>query len=394
MHFELTEERKLLAESAASFARKVSPVERLRRLRTMPLVEGVEQRHRATADPRNWEPAVWKRMAELGWLGLFYPERLGGMGLRFFDASLVIEKLGTTLVPEPYVASVVLGGWPIFRCGNAEQQRAWLTPMIEGRTSLALAWQERESRYDVARVRTLASKTRAGWTLQGEKVFVLNGHAADHLVVSARTEDGALALFVVDAGAKGLEVQSITTMDSNRAAMIRLAGVEVGEERRLASADVQAALEWTMDLAAAAACAEGVGIARTVLEMTTSYLKVRKQFGVPIGSFQALQHRCVDMFVQTQLLESTAILAAVRADDEDVEQRRRAVSIAKARLSVGGKYVTQQSIQLHGGIGITDEHDVGLYFKRMQVLCTLFGDEEHHVQRFASRAAFATSVGD
>lgn len=394
MDFELTQEQKMLADSAASFAKKTSPVERLRKLRTMPHVEGVEQRHAAKADPRNWEPAVWKQMAELGWLGLFYPESVGGLGLRFFDASLVIEKLGTTLVPEPYVASAVVGGWPILKAGSAEQQSKFLTPMIEGETSLALAWQERESRYDVTKVATKAEKSSGGWTLRGEKVFVLNGHAADHLVVSARTADGALALFVVDAKAPGVEITSFTTMDSNRAANVRLAGVEVGEERRLASGDAARALAWTMDLGAAAACAEGLGIARTLLEMTTSYLKVRKQFGAPIGVFQVLQHRAVDMFVQAQLLESTSILACMRADDEDDDERRRAVSIAKARLTVGGKYVAQQSIQLHGGIGITDEHDVGLYFKRMQVLSTTFGDDEHHVTRFASRERFAATVGE
>jgi alkylation response protein AidB-like acyl-CoA dehydrogenase len=394
MDFELTQEQKMLADAAASFAKKISPVERLRRLRTMPHVEGVEQRHPAKADPRNWEPAVWKQMAELGWLGLFYPEGVGGLGLRFFDAALVIEKLGTTLTPEPYIASVVLGGWPILQCGNAAQHEKFLTPMIEGRTSLALAWAERQSRYDVTDVQTTAKKTSGGFVLSGEKVWVLNGHAADHLVVSARTEDGTLALFVVDPGTPGVEIQSITTMDSNRAAIVRLQGAEVAEERRLSNGVPEAALEWTMDLAAAAACAEGLGIARTVLEMTVSHLRVRKQFGVPIGSFQVLQHRAVDMFVQTQLLESTMILACVRADEENADERRRAVSIAKARLSVGGKFVTQQGIQLHGGIGITDEHDIGLYFKRMQVLCSLFGDEEFHVNRFARREAFSRTVGE
>ncbi|AKF09528.1 acyl-CoA dehydrogenase family protein [Sandaracinus amylolyticus] len=391
MDFELTQEQKMLAESAASFAKKTSPVERLRKIRSMPHVEGVEQRHAAKADPRNWEPAVWKQMAELGWLGLFYPESVGGLGLRFFDASLVIEKLGTTLVPEPYVASVVLAGWALLKAGSAEQHAKYLTPMIEGDTSLALAWQERHSRYDVTKVKTVAKKSGGGHALTGEKVLVLNGHAADHVVVSARTEDGALALFVVDAKSKGVAIESITTMDSGRAAQIRLEGAE---GVLLTGGDAQVALEWALDLAAAAACAEGLGIARTVLDMTNAYLKVRKQFGVPIGTFQVLQHRAVDMFVQTQLLESTAILAAVRADDEDADERRRAVSIAKARLTAGGKYVTQQSVQLHGGIGITDEHDVGLYFKRMQVLCTLFGDDEFHLTRFASRDAFASTVGE
>ncbi|MCU0686299.1 MAG: acyl-CoA/acyl-ACP dehydrogenase [Polyangiaceae bacterium] len=393
MDFELTQEQKMLADSAANFAQKASPVERLRRLRTMPRVEGVEQRHPAKHDPIGWEKSVWAQMAELGWLGLFYPESVGGLGLRFFDASLVLEKLAATLVPEPYVASVVLGGWPLFRCGRAEQHARFLTPMIEGQTSLALAWQERDARYDVTRVATTAKKTAGGYRLAGEKVLVLNGHAADHLIVSARLEGGELGLFVVDAGTPGLRVLPVATMDNLLAAQITLDGVEVEEGRRLAAGDASATLAWAMDLAAAAACAEGLGIARAVLAMTTEYLQVRKQFGVAIGTFQVLQHRCVDMFVQTQLLESTAILAAVRADDEDEDERRRAVSVAKARLGVGGKYVTQQSTQLHGGIAITDEHDVGLYFKRMQVLCALFGDEEHHVHRFASRPAFATSVG-
>lgn len=392
MDFELTQEQRMLADSAASFAKKTSPVERLRKLRTMPHVEGVEQRHAASDDPRGWEPSVWKQMADLGWLGLFYPESVGGLGLRFFDASLVIEKLGTTLVPEPYVASVVLGGWPILKAGTPEQAKTFLEPMIEGRTSLALAWQERGSRYDVGAIETTAKKSASGWTLTGEKAFVLNGHAADHLVVSAKV-DGGVSLFVVDAKTPGVEILPITTMDAQKAAFVTLKGAAVGEERRLAG-DALGALEWAMDLAAAAACAEGLGIARTVLEMTTSYLKVRKQFGVPIGTFQVLQHRAVDMFVQTQLLESTAILAAVRADEDDADERRRAVSIAKARLTKGGKYVTQESVQLHGGIGITDEHDIGLYFKRMQVLATLFGDEEHHVKRFAARAEFDAKVGE
>jgi alkylation response protein AidB-like acyl-CoA dehydrogenase len=394
MDFELTQEQKMLADSAASFAKKTSPVERLRKLRSMPHVEGVEQRHRAESHPTGWDQGVWAQMAELGWLGLFYPEAVGGLGLRFFDASLVIEQLGTTLVPEPYVASAVLAGWPLYRCGSAAQHAAFLTPMIEGKTSLALAWQEAGSRYDATKVGASARRSGGGWALSGDKAFVLNGHAADHLVVSAKLDDGALGLFVVDPGAAGVSVQPFGTMDGLRAARVTFENVAVGEDRRLASGDVAAALEWALDLAAAAACAEGLGIARTVLEMTSAYLKTRKQFGVAIGSFQALQHRCVDMFVQTQLLESTAILAAARADDEDPDVRRRAVSIAKARLGVGGKFVTQQSIQLHGGIGVTDEHDVGLYFKRMQVLCTSFGDEEFHVRRFSSRPPFETSVGE
>lgn len=394
MDFELTQEQKMLAQAAADFAKKNSPVERLRRLRTMPKTEHFEQRHASVGDPRNWEPRVWKQMAELGWLGLFYPESVGGMGLRFFDASLVLERLGTTLVPEPYIASAVLAGWALLKAGTSEQHAMFLTPMIEGETSLALAWQEAHSRYDVRAVKTTARPSSAGFVLDGEKVFVLNGHAAEQLIVSARLEDGSLALFVVDSSAPGVNIESFMTMDANRAARVRLENTAVERSRLLSGNDAEAALDQAFDLAAAAACAEGVGIAKTLLTMTVEYLKVRRQFGVAIGTFQALQHRAVDMFVEAQLMESSTILATIRADEEDSDERRRAVSIAKTQLTTGGKFIAQQAIQLHGGIGVTDEHDVGLFFKRMHALQVLFGDDDFHVNRFAARPAFATTVGE
>jgi alkylation response protein AidB-like acyl-CoA dehydrogenase len=381
MDFELTQEQRMLADAAGSFAKKSSPVERFRKLRSTSERDAIEG---------GWEKKVWREMADLGWLGLAFPESAGGLGLRFFDASLVIEKLGTTLVPEPYIASVVLAGGAIVQAASPAQQKALLEPMIEGKTSLALAWQERQSRYDVSAIATTAKKTATGFTLSGEKVFVENGHVADVLIVSAKTDAG-VALFAVDPKAKGVSVQPIKTMDGHAAAMIRLSDVDVAADKLLGEPGEKAvhALEAALDMAAAAACAEAVGIASTVLDMTVAYLKARKQFGVPIGSFQVLQHRAVDMFVEVELLRSTAILAAVKADEPDREERRRAVSIAKAQLAVGGKLVVQQAVQLHGGIGITDEHDVGLYFKRMTALAALYGDEEHHLARYASRPAFA-----
>ncbi len=380
MDFQLSDEQKMLADAAASFAKKTSPIARARK-----------QREEATEGGLGWEPAVWKQMAELGWLGLFFPESAGGLGLRFFDASLVIEKLGTSLVPEPVIPSVVLAGTAVLRAGSAGQRARVLGPMIEGRTSLALAWSERGSRYEPSAIEARATRRGSGYVLSGEKVFVENGHAADTLIVSAR-EGSEVALFVVDKRAAGLDVARVRRMDGTIAATVSLRDVAVAAEDRL-EGDGAAALDAALDCAAAAACAEGLGVTRTVLDMTSAYLKTRKQFGVAIGSFQVLQHRAVDMFVQVQLLESTSILAAVRADGDDVDERRRAVSIAKARLAIGGRFVTKESIQLHGGIGITEEHDIGLYFKRMQALSALYGDEEHHVRRFAARDAFASSVG-
>jgi alkylation response protein AidB-like acyl-CoA dehydrogenase len=384
MDFELNEDQKLLKDSAAQFT-KSSPVSRFRKLRSHAWAHGG---HEVVSHPQGWEPAVWKQMAELGWLGLFYPESVGGLGLSFFDMSLVLEELGKTLVPEPLLASVVLAGGAVLKAGTPEQQKRLLQPMVDGKTSLALAWAEKDGRYDAGRVTTTARKDGGSWSLSGEKVWALNGHAADTLLVSARTASG-LSLFAVPRGTDGLAVESAKTMDGQRAARVRLTNVVVGGEQLLgAEGGALPAIESALDLAAAGACAEGFGIASAVLWMTVNYLQVRKQFNVPIGSFQVLQHRAVDMFVETELLKSTAILACLKADDADPNERRRAVSVAKAQLAAGGKKVLESAIQLHGGIGITDEHDIGLYFKRMSVLNALFGDEDHHLARYASLPSF------
>jgi len=370
MNFELTDDQRMLVDSTVAFTKKQSPVARMRKLRD---------------DPIGWSPVVWRQLGELGWPGLMFPEAVGGVGASFVDVALVLEQLGTTLVPEPLVSSLVAGA-AILASGDDAQQRAWLPPMVEGRSSLALAWAEADGRYDPAQVATRAERVAAGYRLTGHKRFVLDGHAASQLVVSAR-EAGTLALFVVDAGASGVRVQPIRTLDGRRAALVELDRVEVVRDRRLGH-DGLAALEYALDVGAAAACAEGVGIMRAVLAMTVEYLRTREQFGVKIGSFQVLQHRAVDMFIETELAYSSALAAAIRIGARDVHDRKSAVSAAKVQLAESGRYVTQQAIQLHGGIGITDEHDVGLYFKRMQVLNTSFGDAEHHVARFSALPSF------
>lgn len=381
MNFDLTDEQKLLLDTVASFVKKQSPVSRLRSLRD---------------DPTGWSRDVWQKMGEYGWLGLALPESVGGIGGTFADVALILEQLGTALAPEPFLPSLV-AATPILRLGTEEQQQAYLAPFAEGRTSLALAFAEAGSRYDVSDVETKAVKTKEGYRLDGSKRWVLNGHAADTIVVSARTGEGELgediSLFVLDREAPGLTIRPVKTMDGHHAAMITLEAVEASKDRLLGAEGAgTAALEEAMDIGAAGACAEGAGITRAVLEMTTDYLRTREQFGVKVGSFQALQHRAVDMFVEVELCKSTAILAAIKAGDADVTERKGAVSAAKVQLAVGGKYVTQQAIQLHGGIGVTDEHDVGLYFKRMHVLNALFGDEEHHVSRYARLPSFTANL--
>jgi alkylation response protein AidB-like acyl-CoA dehydrogenase len=374
MNFSLSEDQQMLVEAAQGFTRKQSPVTRMRKLRD---------------DPIGWSPEVWRQIGDLGWLGLPFPEAAGGVDGKFVDLALVIEQLGATLVPEPIVPSLV-AGIAILAAGDAAQHRAYIAPMIAGRSSLALAWAEADGRYDPARVATRAARTAAGFRLTGHKRFVLDGHAAAQLVVSAREGDGPVALFVVDAKAPGVQIRPVRTLDGRRAALVDL-DAEVAADRRLGG-DGATALTRALEVGAVAACAEAVGIMRAVLAMTTEYLRTREQFGVKIGSFQVLQHRAVDMFIETELAYSAAIAAAIRIDDDDPAERAAEVSAAKVQVTESGRYVTQQAIQLHGGIGITDEHDVGLYFKRMRALEAMFGDAEHHVARFAARPDFVAGA--
>jgi alkylation response protein AidB-like acyl-CoA dehydrogenase len=382
MDFDLSDDQKMLVDSVASFVKKHSPVTRLRDLRE---------------DATGYSKDVWQQMGEFGWLGVAFPESAGGLGGSFVDAALILEQLGTTLVPEPFIP-LLIAGTALLRLGSDEQKERYLTPALAGTSSLALAYAEVQGRFNVADLKTRAERSGSSYRLSGEKRWVLNGHAADHILVSARTSGGdrdgdGISVFVLDRETPGLVVTPVKTMDGHHAAMLSLTGVEVGEDRRLGPEGAAlAALEEAMDVGAAAACAEGLGIMRTVLAMTADYLRTREQFGVKIGTFQALQHRAVDMFVETELCKATSVLASVKVSDADEVERKSAISAAKVQLAVGGKLVTQQAIQLHGGIGVTDEHDVGLYFKRMHVLNTLFGDEEHHVARFASLPSFTAGL--
>ncbi|MGB5811613.1 MAG: acyl-CoA dehydrogenase family protein [Polyangiales bacterium] len=377
MDFELDQDQQMLAKTVADFAKNESPVERFRKLRDSDL---------------GYDPAVWKSMGDLGWLGVPFPESVGGFGGGFVECAAILENLATTLVPEPYLASVVLGGLTLLHAGNEAQHVAYLTPMIEGDTTLALAYSEAQSRYDVSAVETTAAADGSGYTITGEKVWVLNGHNADHLIVSAKAA-GGVTLFVVPRNAPGVTVKIAKMIDGHKAAFVRFDGVVVGADARLGEeGSGVGVLNRTTDYAAAGAVAEAVGIATTMLFMTTDYLGTREQFGAKIGSFQALQHRAVDMYAEVELLRSIAMASMVRADEEDDSARHLDVSAAKYQLATGGVWVAQQALQLHGGIGVTDEHDIGLYFKRMYTLNALFGDEEHHVARFASAPAFAEAT--
>jgi alkylation response protein AidB-like acyl-CoA dehydrogenase len=379
MNFDLSEEQQILVDAVARYVASDSPVERFRKLRET---------------ERGWELDAWARMGEMGWLGVLFPEEQGGFGGRFVDLALILEQLGRGLVPEPMLPSVVLAGGLLSRLGTDAQRKAFLAPMIEGRSSLALAYAERQSRYDLADCRTRAERRGGAWTLSGEKTWVLNGHAADQLVVVARTRGGerdadGLSLFVVDADAAGLERLRIPQMDGQRSALLRLRDVGVEADRLLGpEGGALPHLEWAIDRGAAAACAEGQGAVQELFERTVAYLKQRVQFGVPIGSFQALQHRAADMYAETELCRSSMLLAAIQADAADDETRQAEISTAKLQLSRGGWYVQKQAIQLFGGIGVTDEQDEGLFFKRLRVLQGLFGDGDWHADRYQRLRGF------
>ena len=381
MNFELSTDQKLLVETVRAFVQKESPPARLRSLRS---------------DPLGFSRDLWRKMGELGWLALPFPERFGGLEQSFVEVSLVLEQLGTALVPEPYLGGIVFAGGLLAEAGTDAQREQWLAPLATGESLLAVAHAERGSRFEPSSVATTATATGDGYVLRGEKHFVLWGNAADAFIVSARTagathEARGVSLFLVPKAAAGLRVDALATTDGHRAARLTFDGVHVARDAVVGSVDDGVRpLSLAIDRATAGASAEAVGVMREALNLTVAYLGTREQFGVKIGTFQAQQHRAVDMFIETELARSMAMLAALRAESTDDEERVRAVSAAKAHVAASGRFVTAQAIQLHGGIGISDEHDIGLYFKRMHALATLFGDEEHHLARFAARKAFAT----
>ena len=356
-----------------------SPVSRFRKLRE---------------DEIGWDKAMWAKMAEQGWLSIAIPEEQGGFGGSFLDMAIILEQLGRGLVPEPMIASAVLAGGILSDIGTEAQRDEFLSPMMEGSTSLAFAYAEKQSRYNLNDCATKAEKSGDGFTISGEKVWVLNGHAADQIIVVARTagdqfDDSGLSLFVVDGNAAGLTRITVPQMDGQKSALLRFDGVQVGADRLLGrEGEALSMIELAVDRGAAAAVAEGYGTAQELFERTVAYLKQREQFGVPIGTFQALQHIAADMYAEIELCKSANMLSAIQIDMDDVEQRKADVSSAKLQLADGGWFISKNAIQLFGGIGVTDEQDEGLFFKRLRVLNSQFGDADYHVDRFKTQKSF------
>lgn len=367
MDFDLSEEQRMLQDS----------VQRL-------LADqcSFEQRQALLRDGGAGSDALWRQFAELGLLGLPFAEADGGLGGGPVDTLLVMQAIGRSLAPVPYLATAVLGGG-LLRTVASSEQRARLVPAIAaGELTLAFAHSETQARFDLGDVRTTARPDNGGWVLQGEKRFVLAGDSAQQLIVSARAGDG-IGLFLVDAKQAGVSRRGYRIQDHSRCADIRFEDVKLEAGARLGQGDTLPAIELVVDQAIAALCAEAVGAMDVAQELTVDYLKVRKQFGVAIGSFQALQHRAVDMLVATEQARSMALYATMMCTEADALERQRAVSAAKVQVNQSGRFVGQEALQLHGGIGMTEECQVGHYLRRLSMIEMLFGDTAHHLRRLA-----------
>jgi alkylation response protein AidB-like acyl-CoA dehydrogenase len=371
----LTEDQELLAKTAADFVRERSPVSRVRELRDR-------------RDPVGFSPALWKEMAALGWVGILVPEAHGGAGMGFADLAVVLEALGRTLAPEPFLSAVLLGGQALALGGSPSHQQTWLPRIAAGEAIVTVAYQEAASRYDLARVATRAEEDEVGWRLRGEKVQVPDGPAADAFVVTARSAGSdrdreGITAFLVTKDAPGLEVVRQNRIDGRGAALVRLEGVPVGPEAVLGRPGAAVPLlERVLDRATVGLCAEMLGSMSELFERTLEHLKSRVQFGVPIGSFQALKHRAARLFMEIELARS-ASMAAARAADEESAELPLLASLAKTRCSDASVLAANEGIQMFGGVGMTDEYDLGFYIKRARVAEMTFGDAAWHRERWA-----------
>jgi alkylation response protein AidB-like acyl-CoA dehydrogenase len=375
MNFEYSEEQQLLADTLKRF---------------LATNYTLDARAKIIASEAGYSEEVWAGVAQMGLLGLPYDTEYGGFGGSAVDVMIVMEAIGEGLVVEPYLATVGLGGQFVARAGTEVQKKHILPAVVEGKVKLALAQTERGARYDLQHVATRARRVGAEWVLDGEKCAVLHGGCADLLVVSARTagnptDPRGISLFLVRQGTPGVVMQEYRTIDNLRAVDIRFSGAVVPGEALIGrEGDGLALLEEVVDYGTALLCAEAVGAIRYANEATLAYLKTRRQFGVPIGSFQALQHRMVDMLISYEQARSMACLACVKVDTAEAAERGRVVSAAKIKIADACRHVSQESVQLHGGMGMTEDLKISHTFRRLTMIAQTFGDVDHHLERFAA----------
>jgi alkylation response protein AidB-like acyl-CoA dehydrogenase len=379
----LTEEQSMLQRAARDFVANRTPLARTRKA-GQPGGAG-----------EGFSREIWKEMASLGWLGLTIGAEHGGSGVGHRYLAIVLEEMGRALVPEPLLSTAVLGATAIEVGGTRAQRSEHLPAIVAGERIVALAHQERDARFDLAAVDTSAASSGGaggaggGWALNGEKVQVMDGTVADWFVVSAQAPDG-VALFLVPAKARGVVVERQERIDGRSCAAVRFEGVTVGADARLGAPERGLALlERVVDAGTIGLCAEMLGSMGAAFAMTLEYLKTREQFGVPIGSFQALQHRAARLYVETELAKSVVMFASGVLDGLDPGVRlARAASAAKVKCADAFMLVATESLQMHGGIGMTDEHKIGRFLKRARVAEMTFGDAGYHRDRFARADGF------
>jgi alkylation response protein AidB-like acyl-CoA dehydrogenase len=371
----LTEDQTLLARTAGDFVAEHSPLSRLRKLRD-------------AGDERGYSPAIYAKLAELGFTAIPFSEADGGLGLGLAELTLVTEALGRGLAPEPLIPVVALAGRALALGGSAQQKSTWLEPLISGQKVLALAYASATSRFDLKRAPFRAERAGSKFRLHGQASQVWGGHLADAWVVAARSagrdgEPGGITLFLVPAQAAGARSERQLRVDSVNAARLTLEGVELSEADVIGVVDQgHTILERVVDEASVALCGEMLGGMSEAFERTRVYLRERKQFGVSIGSFQALKHRAARLFIELELSRS-ALMAAARAFDAQSPEAAALVCVAKARLSDAYCLIANEAVQMHGGIGMTDEHDIGLFMKRARACELTFGDAAYQRDRFA-----------
>ena len=375
----LNEDQLMFRDAAKRFAAERAPISQLRELRD-------------SHDPVGFKRDVWKEMAEMGWAGVLIPEEFGGFGFGFVGAGLIAEEIGRNLSATPFLSTAILGATALLKGGTSSHKETLLPQIASGEAIVALASDER-TRHAPLSISATATSSAGKYTLNGRKLHVLDGHVADWLIVSARTSGDAnardgISLFLVNAKAPGVTITRMPIVDSRNAAYVELKDVSVSAEDLLGEVDKGATiLEAVLDAGRAVLAAELLGVSSEAFERTLAYLREREQFGVKIGSFQALQHRAAHLFCEIELLRSVS-LRALQALDAQESNAPMLVCLAKARASEIARLATNEAVQMHGGIGMTDEFDIGFFMKRARAAAETFGDAFYHTDRYAQMSGY------
>lgn len=375
----LTEEQSMLRDSARGLISDKAPVSHLRKLRD-------------DKDATGFSRDLWKSFAEMGFAGLLVPENFGGSGLGCVEAGVVMEEIGRTLMPSPFLSTAVLAASALSRGGSEAQKAAHLPKISDGSLLAALAIDE-GAKHRPLQTKLQAVRSGNGFKLSGAKAFVVDGHTADLLIVAARSggaagERNGLTLFLVDPKAKGIAIERTAMVDSHNAARIEFANVEVNADQVLGEVDQGGALlEGLLNIGRGAVASEMVGLSEEVFGRTVTYLKERKQFGKLIGEFQALQHRAAELYIDIEITRA-AVLKALQTLDGDFDHANSAVAVAKARAGTTATRAVQEGVQMHGGMGMTDQFDIGFFMKRARVCQELFGDANYHADQLARMKSY------